>query len=51
MDMAIMHFEGIDSAIREEIINSAVAALTPLMYQDGKWYADYVRLRCKAVKQ
>lgn len=43
-------FEGIDQALAEEIIRSAAAELKDALYHDGSWYADYVRLRCKAVK-
>ena len=41
---------GLDAALKEEIICSAVAILENVLFRDGKWYADYVRLRCKAVK-
>ena len=35
---------------KEEIIDKAVAHLHNTLYKDGKWYADYVRLRIKAIK-
>ena len=35
---------------KEEIIDKAVAHLRNTLYKDGKWYADYVRLRIKAIK-
>lgn len=43
-------FEGLDESVTEEIVRSASEALRPQLYEDGKWYADYVRLRGKAVK-
>lgn len=43
-------FEGVGTALGEEIIKSAVAALKNNLFRNGEWYADYVRLRCKAVK-
>lgn len=43
--------EGIDKTLRNEIISSAVSKLKSRMYENGKWYADYVRLRIKAVKE
>lgn len=43
-------FEGIGPDSGEEIIRSAAADLKGVLYHDGSWYADYVRLRCKAVK-
>jgi len=43
-------FEGLDQALTEEIVRSAVAGLKSSLYHGGSWYADYVRLRCKAVK-
>jgi trans-aconitate methyltransferase len=35
----------------EEIIRKAVKILRPTNYKDGVWYADYVRLRVKAIKE
>lgn len=43
-------FEGLHPAVAEEIIQSAVEELRAVLYHGGSWYADYVRLRCKAVK-
>ena len=34
----------------ESIINKAVEYLRPTHYKNGIWYADYVRLRMKAIK-
>lgn len=35
---------------KEVIINKTVAALRDKLYIDGKWYADYVRIRMKAIR-
>lgn len=35
---------------KEEIINQAVTELKKDLFIDGKWYADYVRIRMKAVR-
>lgn len=43
-------FEGVGQAVSEEIIQSAVSELEGTLYHDGNWYADYVRLRCRAIK-
>ena len=32
------------------IINKAVAMLRDDLYKEGKWYADYVRIRMKAIR-
>jgi hypothetical protein len=31
-------------------VNKAVAILKETNYENGKWYADYKRLRVKAIK-
>lgn len=38
-------------AEREEIIDQVVDSLHDKLYQNGKWYADYVRLRMAAIKK
>ncbi len=43
-------FENVDKNLEEDIINSAVHKLKERLFINGKWYSDYVRLRCKAVK-
>ena len=43
-------FEGVPPDLCEEIIRLTVEELREVLYRDGTWYADYVRLRCKAVK-
>lgn len=35
---------------KEAIIDKAVEDLRSVLYNDGKWYADYVRIRMKAIK-
>lgn len=35
---------------REEILDQAEDALRSELYKDGTWYADYVRLRMKAIR-
>jgi trans-aconitate methyltransferase len=44
-------FTQIPAADTEEIINNAVEILRPNNFKSGTWYADYVRLRVKAVKE
>ena len=43
-------FKNISAEQKEKIIGKAVEYLRPKNYQDGVWYADYVRLRMKAEK-
>lgn len=43
-------FQYIDPALAEEIKEEAVENLKPILYEDGVWYADYVRIRIKAQK-
>lgn len=43
-------FQNIDPALTEEIKEEAVENLKPILYEDGVWYADYVRIRIKAQK-
>lgn len=43
-------FAGMDDAAREEIIREAVDSLRSQLFVEGVWYADYVRLRMKAIK-
>ncbi len=44
-------FEGIDPATREDILWETVQSLREALLQNGVWYCDYVRLRCRAVKE
>ena len=39
-----------NATIRAAIVQQAVSELKDSLYQDQKWYADYVRLRMKAIK-
>ena len=39
-----------NKAEQEEIIETTVAKLQDSLYRDGKWYADYVRLQMKVIK-
>lgn len=43
-------FEGVAPDMREAIIREAETRLRPELYRDGSWYADYVRIRLRAVK-
>lgn len=42
-------FRGIDKSESDEIISETSEALRDKLYKNGKWYADYVRLRFKAL--
>lgn len=44
-------FAKVDDAEGEEIICQAVERLRDSLYREGIWYADYVRIRMKAVKE
>ena len=44
-------FAIMDDAEGEEIICQAVERLRNALYREGRWYADYVRIRMKAVKE
>lgn len=43
-------FAGIGDAEKDAIINETVDDLRSDLFKNGKWYADYVRLRIKAIK-
>ena len=43
-------FEGMDPQLADAIIGEAACDLRPRLFHDGTWYADYVRLRMKAIK-
>ncbi len=43
-------FEFMEEKQKTEIIQEAIEQVRPLLYHDGKWYADYVRIRLKAIK-
>ena len=44
-------FKNIPQEKANEMIDKAVAILKETNYENGKWYADYIRLRVKAIKQ
>ena len=43
-------FQNLDKELTDKIITEAVQNLKPILYEDGIWYADYVRIRIKAQK-
>lgn len=43
-------FAGVDPALAGQIIDEAVEALRPVLWHDGAWYVDYVRIRFKLRK-
>ena len=43
-------FEAVSDEDKQSIIEEANATLKESLYHDGAWYADYVRLRIKALK-
>ncbi|MDO5690086.1 MAG: methyltransferase domain-containing protein [Tissierellia bacterium] len=45
-----MPFQGVDAELKKDIIFEAVEDLRSELYQDERWYADYVRIRGKAVR-
>lgn len=44
-------FAGVSEELQETIIREAVETLRPVLYHDGHWYVDYVRIRIKAVEE
>ena len=44
------YFEPLPAGKREAALRETVEALRPVLYRDGKWSADYRRLRLAAVK-
>ena len=47
---ASFFFKKISKEQAEKVIAKAIEYLRPASYRDGIWYADYIRLRMKAVK-
>ncbi len=43
-------FAGMNVSLKDNIIRNAVQSLEQTLYQGGKWHADYVRLRIRAIK-
>ncbi|MCG2617716.1 methyltransferase domain-containing protein [Terrimonas sp. NA20] len=48
---ASFFFKHLPAPTTEKIINRAVEILRPTHYREGNWWADYVRLRMRAVKK
>ncbi|MCI1956191.1 MAG: class I SAM-dependent methyltransferase [Oscillospiraceae bacterium] len=44
-------FGNLPETVHEEIIMEAVKKLRSKLFYDGKWHADYVRIRMKAVRE
>lgn len=44
-------FDGVAESLKDDIISAVTYDLKDDLYQNGKWYADYVRLRGKAIKE
>ena len=44
-------FEGMEEALREEIISDAVTRLRNRLYRNGCWIVDYVRIQFRAVRR
>lgn len=42
------HLDGLDTATREAVLTNTEAALKPVLWRDGAWWADYRRLRIVA---
>ncbi len=47
---AWFYFESLGSRIRARTMRKTIEQLRPLLYRDGRWHADYRRLRVIAVK-
>lgn len=45
------YFEGLEDKEVNDILDEVESILRPSNYKDGKWYADYLRLRIQAVKE
>lgn len=46
----IRPFEAMDPDLKEEILRETADDLRPVLYHDGKWFIDYVRIRIRARK-
>lgn len=44
-------FKDISDGEIENILDESVEILRESNYKEGKWYADYIRLRVKAIKK
>ncbi|MEM6764415.1 MAG: methyltransferase domain-containing protein [Bacteroidota bacterium] len=45
------YLKGVSPGEADDILEEVQASLKPGLYQEGKWYADYKRLRIKATKE
>ncbi|RAK02238.1 trans-aconitate methyltransferase [Larkinella arboricola] len=43
-------FEGVSTADRADILEATKATLKPVLFRDGRWYADYKRLGVVAIR-
>lgn len=43
-------FESLDSETQNDIIRETVDMLKPVLFKNGQWFVDYVRIRFKAMK-
>ena len=41
-------FAGVNPVVKKEILDKANESLRPILFRDGRWYADYKRLRIVA---
>lgn len=44
-------FQDLPPEAEQDILAQAEKELRPLLYRDGRWYIDYVRIRLRAVKE
>lgn len=44
------YFDGLPGPQKESALREVIAELQPILFQNGRWYADYRRLRITAVK-
>lgn len=44
-------FEGMEEALKEEILSDTVSGLKKQLYLNGSWIVDYVRIQFRAVRQ
>lgn len=51
VQFAQAYFQNIPQEKANTIIDKAVAILKDTNYENGKWYADYIRLKVKAIKK
>ena len=44
-------FEGMSESTVKEILTEASEKLRPVLFREGRWFIDYVRIRIRAVKE